>query len=168
MGEHKTLYLARHAKSSWHHPGVRDHDRPLNARGLHDAPDMARRLAARSALPQCMVSSTALRAVTTARLIAEALQLDTTLLQENDQLYGAGSITFIAVIRELADDCTVALLVAHNPTVHDMIDTLTGTRTERVPTAAIATITFDVRSWAEVAPGTGTLVDFDYPKRNTP
>ena len=66
----KRLFLVRHAKSSWKHPELTDFERPLNKRGKRDAPEMGKRLADREIDLDLMVSSTATRAITTARTIA--------------------------------------------------------------------------------------------------
>ncbi|MFQ5644420.1 MAG: histidine phosphatase family protein, partial [Thiogranum sp.] len=72
--KYRTLYLVRHAKSSWGAPGLADRDRPLNKRGSSDCRDMGSRLQKRGRVPGLIVSSPALRAVTTARCIAQQLQ----------------------------------------------------------------------------------------------
>ena len=63
----KTLFLIRHAKSSWKFHNLADHDRPLNKRGRRDAPEMGRRLSAKQIVPNTIVSSTATRAYTAAQ-----------------------------------------------------------------------------------------------------
>ncbi|HAG72955.1 MAG TPA: phosphohistidine phosphatase, partial [Gammaproteobacteria bacterium] len=69
----KILYLLRHAKSSWDDPDLKDFERPLNARGLRDVPVMADRFNARNCRVDCIVSSPATRAKTTAGLFSEAI-----------------------------------------------------------------------------------------------
>jgi phosphohistidine phosphatase len=165
MSAGKTLYLARHAKSSWHATTARDHDRPLNERGQRDAPMMAKRLVARSACPQGIVSSSATRAVATAELIGGILDLEPHAVSRDERLYAACAITFLAVLRELDPRHDVAMVVAHNPTVHEVITMLTGVQIDRVPSCAIATIQFPGASWDAIKTGGGDLVDFDYPKR---
>ena len=73
----KQLLLIRHAKSDWDHPGLSDHDRPLNDRGRRDCPRMAEALRSRGITPDLIVTSTAVRAATTAEAIAGGLGLDT-------------------------------------------------------------------------------------------
>ena len=69
----KTLYLVRHAKASRDDPSLADRDRPLHDRGLNDAPAMARRVAKQRVKPALLMSSPALRALTTAQLFADEL-----------------------------------------------------------------------------------------------
>ena len=68
----KTLSIIRHAKSSWKDLGVPDHERPLNKRGRHDAPLMGKLLRDQNITPDLIISSTAIRAETTAKLVAKA------------------------------------------------------------------------------------------------
>jgi len=69
----KELLLVRHAKSSWDDPSLDDHDRPLNERGLRNAPEMGKRLQGSGIRPGVWISSTALRAITTAEVMAEQI-----------------------------------------------------------------------------------------------
>ena len=77
----KRLILVRHAKSDWSLPGQEDWDRPLNVRGQRDAPDMARRLRSRRLKPDRILSSPAVRALTTATVMARELRVVASLLQ---------------------------------------------------------------------------------------
>ena len=73
IGWMKTLYVIRHAKSSWDDPTLSDFDRPLNNRGKKDAPTMGKRLAQRQVVPDLLLSSPAERALTTCKIIAEEI-----------------------------------------------------------------------------------------------
>lgn len=149
----KTLLLARHAKSDWGDPGLADFDRPMNARGLRDAPDMARRLVDDGAAVQLVVSSPALRAITTAREYAAAFGAG---LVERPELYAASARTILAVAAALPEEASVAMLVGHNPGMSDAVAELTGEFVE-LPTCAIVTCAVDVGSWAELIEGSGRL-----------
>lgn len=156
----KTLLLARHAKSDWGDPSVRDHDRPLNARGLRDAPVMAGRLHDEGVQLQHIVSSTALRARTTADEYAAAFRLE---VADEPSLYAASSGAILAVAASLPDDVDVAMLVGHNPGMTDAVADLTGEHVE-FPTCAVAECTVDVDSWAELIEGSGRLVMLRAPR----
>ncbi|GAA1523773.1 phosphohistidine phosphatase [Agromyces terreus] len=145
----KTLMLVRHAKSDWGEPGLADHDRPLNARGLRDAPEMGRRLRERGVIPDMIVSSTALRARTTARLIAGGLGLDEASVMLDDRLYGSSPATILRVIGELGGENDRVMLVAHNPGVSEFAGDLTGSHRD-LPTCAVVGMDFDIDEWAEI------------------
>src|SRR5918993_4851169 len=142
----KTLLLARHAKSSWEQSGVSDHDRPLNHRGRRDAPDMGRRLAERGIVPDVIVTSTALRARTTAGLFAEALRYDAERIVTDERLYGASVDEVLGVIRELGDEVSCAMVIGHNPETESLAHRFAH-EIRDLPTCAVAEFTFDVDSW---------------------
>lgn len=145
----KTLLLVRHAKSSWEHPGVSDHDRPLNDRGLRDAPVMGQRLAERGVAPDVILSSTALRARSTAELIAHALGFGAARVVTDERLYGASADEVLRIIGELDGDLACAIVVGHNPETaslaHEFSDEI-----HEMPTCAVAEFTFDVDAWYEL------------------
>ncbi len=99
----KTLTIVRHAKSSWDDPVLADFDRPLNPRGLRDAPLMGARLAATGIRPDGLISSPANRALATAKIIAAALDLDTRIIVPDERLYLASAGTIMQVVREQDD-----------------------------------------------------------------
>ncbi len=159
----KTLFLNRHAKSSWDHAGLRDFDRPLNDRGMRDAPLMAERLADRREQVDAILSSTANRALSTAMFFKEklspALGMDTT-----DDIYAAGVRTLLKVLCQVDDQIDNLIMFGHNPGFTDFANYLSDSDIYNIPTCGIVKIKFEVNSWAEVSGGTGDLVYFDYPK----
>lgn len=159
----KTLYLVRHAKSSRDDPMLADRERPLNDRGRHDAPVMGRRLARRGAKPDTIVSSPAVRALATARLIAKELGIDRARIVVDERLYATSADELLAVVRALDDRLDRAMLVGHNPEMTDLAQRLSAA-IGALPTCAVAEFGFDTRSWADVgaiAPNKATL---DTPK----
>ncbi|MDQ0893683.1 SixA phosphatase family protein [Agromyces ramosus] len=159
----KTLLLVRHAKSSWEQTGVSDHERPLNHRGRRDAPDMGRRLAERGVAPDVLLTSTAVRARSTAALIADALGFDQARITADERLYGASVDEVLAVIRELADDDSCAIVVGHNPETESLAHRFAG-EIRDLPTGAVAEFTFDVDAWDELGEVAPTSVRLDTPR----
>lgn len=143
----KTLLLVRHAKSNWDQPGLADHDRPLNHRGRRDAPDMARRLAERGLVPDVMLSSSAVRARTTAVLLAGELGFDPERIVADERLYAASVDEVLTVIGELGDEVSCAMVVGHNPEIAAVVHRLSNEDHE-MPTGAVAEFTFEVETWA--------------------
>lgn len=133
-----TLVLVRHAKSDWGDPGLDDHDRPLNGRGLRDAPAMARRLAETGLTLDAIVSSTALRAHTTADFFGEQFGLPVVL---DAELYGAPART----LREVAAERAVPalMIVAHDPGMTNLAGDLSDGGIGHMPTCAVATFEWD-------------------------
>lgn len=148
----KTLLVQRHAKSSWKHPELSDHDRPLNKRGKRDAPRMGRLVAAQGLRPDVVVSSTARRARRTAEEVARhagcegAVQLDR-------RLYLASPDEIVDVVRGVAGSARRVMVVGHNPGLEDLVARLAGRR-ETLPTAALAALHLSIRSWTELTAST--------------
>ena len=143
----RRLLLLRHAKSSWKEEGRSDHDRPLNRRGHRDAPVMGALLARQAIVPDRIVSSTALRARTTAEEVAQAAGFDGE-TQQDPRLYLADPETILEVVRECPDDAETVLVVAHNPGMQSLAVLLARSpEPEPFPTAALAQIDVQVDTW---------------------
>lgn len=160
----KTLLLARHAKSSWNADVERDFDRPLNNRGLRDAPMMATRLAALDLPLDAIVSSTANRALATARLLADGLAYAKPIAQTDD-IYEASSQRILRTIAAMDDDLEHVMLVGHNPGMSNTCNILCQTANISMPTCAIACLELDIDRWRDQYPDCATLRWFEYPKK---
>ena len=162
----RTLYIVRHAKSSWADAGMTDFARPLNARGLHDAPMMAKRFDARLEPVDLLMSSPAKRALTTA--MAFSTELENVPVHEIPELYLATPRVILSIIERLPDGVRHAMLFGHNPGLSELVELLTDTGIRELPTCAMVRIDFSADSWQEIAVGTGTLKWWDEPKNDQP
>jgi len=160
----KTLYLVRHAKSSWKDPTLSDQQRPLNSRGLKNAPEMAHRLGDNNRNVDIIISSPAKRARLTAQYMAKGLDYDLEKIQQNDQLYFGGIQSMLDVITASGEDIESLMLVGHNPDMTSLFNYLCGSQTYNMPTCAIAIIQFDA-GWSSASRGKGSVIDYDFPKR---
>jgi len=155
----KTLFLVRHAKSSKDDPTLPDQERPLNERGMRDAPKMGERLAKRDVEPDLILSSPAVRALTTAQLFARKLDYKLADIVVDERLYASSPDVLLKVIHALGDKPKCVLLFGHNPEISDLAHQLSNRITD-MPTCAVAQLEFDVKSWASVggeAPAKATL-----------
>jgi len=159
----KTLLLLRHAKSDWDDPSLEDFDRPLAARGERDAPQIGKALKRGDILPDLIVSSPAARAKATVKAVVKAAKVNTE-IQYNEAIYGASSAELINLVNRLPDASSCAMLVGHNPGFEDLVGRLSGSH-ERMPTAALACLEFQVNSWSEVGEEQGKLVWLLTPKK---
>ncbi|MDO7854672.1 SixA phosphatase family protein [Hymenobacter convexus] len=160
----KTLYLLRHAKSSWSFDELSDQERPLNDRGRDDAPAMGKALAKRRICPDLVVSSPAVRAMSTAVLVAREMQYPHDKITVEPGIYGADVDGLLAVIRELPDAAASVLLVGHNPTITETANELSPTSFNEMPTAAVVCLHFDTDKWEEVSKQNAEFYFYDYPK----
>ena len=161
----KTLYLVRHAKSSWDYPHLSDHDRPLNGRGKRNAPEMGARLASRGIKPDLMISSSAKRARRTANAIAAEVGYAKGDIIRTKYLYHAGEHEMLSLVQKQHDEAPTLMLFGHNPGFTGFANALADTDIDNIPTSGVAAIQFDVDSWKDVDFGKGELLFFDYPKK---
>jgi len=163
----KRLTLVRHAKSDWSLPGQNDWDRPLNKRGQRDAPEMARRLRSRRLKPDLILSSPAVRAVTTASVMARELRVPAARLVQDERLYLAGPADLLAVVRELGGEARHLMVFGHNPGMTEFANRLSaGDQIDNLPTCGVFTAEFDVQDWSGLDWGGGQEAEFDYPKNH--
>jgi phosphohistidine phosphatase len=160
----KTLIFMRHAKSDWSIPGQKDFDRPLNNRGLGDAPRMGRRLQEIGIRPDLIVSSPAVRAKHTAEYVSEQLHYDIDLIRFDPEVYESSVRSLLAVVNKLEDQYHCVLIFGHNPTLTYLSEYLTKEAIGNIPTTGAVCIDFDFDSWELVSEGTGHMRWFEYPK----
>ena len=160
----KTLFLIRHAKSSWDDTALPDKDRPLHDRGKRDAPKMGKRLARRDVKPDLILSSPAMRALMTAEIIAKKLDYKRKDIVVDDRLYAGEADDLLNVIHKLGDKRERVILVGHNPELTELAHRLSSEITH-MPTCAVAAFTFDAKSWSNIGKAKPVKVALDYPKK---
>lgn len=158
----KTLYILRHAKSSWDDHSLSDFERPLNARGLKAAPFMGSLMKERGLTPDLIVASPAMRAKQTAELVREAAGIEPQ-ITFYDRIYEASVGTLVSVLSEIDNNNNSALIVGHNPGSEGLVYYLTG-EIAPMPTAALAVIELNIEIWAGIESGCGTLKQVIRPK----
>ena len=166
----KSLYVMRHAKSSWKDPNVPDYERPLARRGEKAARRMALLVARSLPLPELVLCSPATRAVQTYQLIAERFG-NSVEVHTEDGLYGASGTALLMRLRALPDDVGSVLLIGHNPGVQDLLIELASdgdpARLDAVragfPTCALATLRVSSR-WSELGPSTASVEGLVMPR----
>jgi len=144
----KTLLLLRHAKSSWKHPELADHDRPLNERGKRTAPLMGVLLRDEDLIPDLILCSSAVRAHITALLVAKACAYMGE-IKKTRKLYLAEPQDYIEVLRHVDEKHACALVVGHNPGMEMLIEALTG-EAMAMPTAALAYTELSLKRWRDL------------------
>ncbi len=162
----KVVYFIRHAKSSWDSDSLRDMDRPLNERGLRDAPFMANLLKSKGILLDGIVSSPANRAYTTATYFAAAFDLKETEIKVVNQIYESSPATILAIIRQLREDWNTIFIFGHNPTFTDLVNQFAGRVIDNIPTCGIAKVEDEVQHWQDFGVKNARLTAFYYPKQH--
>lgn len=160
----KILTLVRHAKSSWKDTSLSDRDRPLNKRGKRDAPEMGRRIVAAGIRPSLIVSSPAVRAWTTAKIIADEIGYPREFLQRDNGLYLATVNGILDVIVAQDVGFSSLMLVGHNPGFTDFANYLVPGLTNNMPTAAVVSVEIDSDDWSLYDKPPIELLLYDFPK----
>jgi phosphohistidine phosphatase len=158
----KTLFVLRHAKSSWENPDLADFERPLNSRGLDAARFIGTLIYDRNLEPEIIVSSPAKRAKQTAVLVKELAGISKSIVFD-ERIYEASPLTLFNLIREFDDKYDSVLIVGHNPGFENLVRSLTG-ETVSMPTAALARINLDIAKWSDVETGANELEFLIRPK----
>ncbi len=162
----KTIYLIRHAKSSWSEIGVSDYERPLNRRGKKDLSFMANRLKEFGIKPDLILSSPAKRAKKTTKKIASTIGYDEENIVYKESLYDSSYTNYRYLLDELNDNINSIFIIAHNPTLTDVGEKLSGAILTNIPTCSIVAIEFEVDSFKDITEGIGKIIFFDYPKKH--
>jgi len=160
----KTLYLMRHAKSSWDFDDLTDKERPLNNRGREDAPMMGQALAKRNIHLDLLVSSPAVRALSTAALVAHEINYPPNRIEVIERIYRAEVLDMLDIVRGLPEPTESVLLVGHNNTITDFANLLSPSQLNEMPTAAIVCLKFSCGQWSEVDRANAEFYFYDYPK----
>lgn len=159
----KTIYLVRHAKSSWKDAILSDYDRPLNKRGKQNAPEMGQRLAEKAILPDWLLSSPAKRAKHTAQAMASALGYPENKIHWLEELYHASSNYLLSQLQNISDQYESVMLVGHNPGLTELQNILCADKIDTIVTAGIVCIQFETDDWPNIH--RGYLQWYDYPKK---
>jgi phosphohistidine phosphatase len=160
----KRVIIVRHAKSSWDDASIPDFERPLNKRGEHDAPEMAKRLADKKVEIDAFISSPAKRAKKTASLFAKEFGQSKDDLVLVDALYHAAPEQFYEAIEKAPAKAKTIAIFSHNPGITEFVNSLTETRVDDMPTCAVYAVKADIKDWTEFRQAKREFWFFDFPK----
>lgn len=171
----KSLYLLRHAKSSWDQPGIADRDRVLSSRGIRSCDLMAEYFRLNDIVPDIVWCSTARRTRETLERIAPRAGWTSshTAVTLAEELYLATSSEILAHLRLTGDGAARVMIIGHNPGLEQLASALIrddpgGHRAaleRRYPTAGLAIYAYDGPSWSSLAEQSCLLRDFVTPRR---
>jgi len=151
----KTLFLLRHAKSSWKDETLADFERPLNRRGKHAAETMGEYLKAKGVVPELILCSPAVRARETLALVTKAAKWATE-VRYDQRIYEASGLRLAEVMAQIENDRKLVMMVGHNPGMEELLFLLTG-NSETVATGTVAKVLLKSTKWATAADKRATL-----------
>ncbi len=164
----KILYLVRHAKSDWGNENISDIDRPLNNRGYRDAHLMSSLMKEKKIHPDLIISSPAVRAVSTALVFCRNLNLSYSDILINHNLYQTTLKQYVEIVTQFDNRFNTIMLFAHNPVISDLANFLTAPVMESMPTCCVTGIRpqADCNDWKNFSGQKGELFFYDLPKNH--
>ena len=161
----KTIYILRHAKSSWDTPNLIDHQRPIIEKGIKRTMLIGDYLAKNNIKTGLMISSDAVRAFETSKLIAAAIGYPIESIKTDHRIYLEGGRHIFEVINDVPQKIDSIMIVGHNPTLTNFVNDFTDDSIEWLPTSGIVSISFETDDWKEITGATSTLNFAVYPKQ---
>lgn len=146
----KRLIILRHAKSSWDNADESDYDRKLNKRGEKSAELMGEFLAAKQGNVDLILSSSAVRAFSTARIVSQKLNYNIDEIETTKKLYLAWVNDILKTIYSISNNADSCILVGHNPGLTDLVNHF-GVRLDNLPTASVVCFEFEAQSWEDIS-----------------
>jgi len=166
MSDERTLFIIRHAKSSWEIETISDIDRPLKLKGIRDAYDMARRIKINHEIPNMLISSPAIRALHTADIFARVLEVKYSYLKIDERIYGSGVGVIKKILSEQDSIIKNIMIFGHNPDFSELATVLSGNEFVELPTCGICRITFKAPDWKSISSSNKIDVQLDFPKKD--
>ena len=146
----KTLFIVRHGKSAWDNPDLKDHDRTLLPKGIKRTKKIAKYLAANNHRPDLMISSSAVRAFETAKIIAEELNYNEDKIKLESNIYYQGTDYLMELLYGLPNDVNSVMLFGHNPTFSHFANKFLDKKISDLPTTGTVSISFETEKWEEI------------------
>ena len=160
----KTLYLCRHAKSSWDEPGLADEQRPITPKGIQKTDKVIRYLKKKEISPGLIITSHAVRAYETALLVAEGLGYPAEKILTERKIYDGYYDRILDVIYATKNDIGSLMIFGHNPTITHLANLFLHPGIEMLPTSAVVGISFNTDAWEKIPAAEARQEFIIYPK----
>lgn len=156
----KTLYIVRHAKSSWAYEGIADIDRPLKKRGIKDAHLMSKLLSKKIDRPDVFISSVANRALHTGVIFCQNFNYPFSNLKIKKELYSFSDGYLVKTVKALDDSFDSAIIFSHDHGINTFVNKFGSRPIAHVTTCGVVGIRFDEKYWKDIRKGKTILVEF--------
>jgi phosphohistidine phosphatase len=147
----KTVYIVRHAKSSWEQIDLPDEKRPLMEKGRKRTERVLDFIHRKKLKIDLVICSHAVRAHETAKILAGGISYPLDSIKIEPQVYHGNSNSILDVFYGLPSTCNSVLLVGHNPTLTDLANNFLDVPIENLPTSGVVSISFDTDKWEEIS-----------------
>jgi phosphohistidine phosphatase len=156
----KTLFIVRHAKSSWDYEGVNDIDRPLKKKGINDAYLISKVLEGKVDCPNVFISSCANRALHTAMIFSYTFNFPLANVKISKSLYSFSDGYLIKTVKALDDGYKSAIIFSHDHGISTFVNKFGNKPLNAVPTCGVVGIQFNEEHWKNIKNGKTFLVEF--------
>ncbi len=146
----KTIYIVRHGKSSWEDMNLQDYERPLIEKGIKRTRKVARFLAEKKIVPGVIISSHAVRAHETAKIIAGKIGYQKGRIEINENLYFSGQDAIESILFGLDEKIESAMIVGHNPDMTNFANLFLSHQIDYLPTTGVVCVEFDTNEWTNI------------------
>jgi len=147
----KTLYIGRHAKSSWDYPELPDIDRPVTEKGINNTKKVLREMQNKGICIDLLISSYAKRAYETAKIIAAGINYPVEKIDINKNIYRCDENYIFDLLYEISDNIDTIMIIGHNPTLTQFINYFIDKKFDILPTSGIVSMSFDINKWNKIA-----------------
>ena len=161
----KTLYIVRHAKSSWNFPELSDEERPLLEKGKKRTRKIINFLQEKDVSVDLIISSHATRALETARIIAHGIGYTVDNIRISQQVYYASADQLYDQFFDLSDDIQSLMIVGHNPAFTNFANHFLDKKIDWLPTSGVVSVTFDTNIWVNLPLAKRKMNFIIYPKQ---
>ena len=156
----KTVYIVRHAKSSWKYNGIKDIDRPLKKRGINDSYLISKVLQKKVSSPDVFISSCANRALHTAMIFTYTFNYPLANLKISKSLYSFSDGYLIKTVKALDDSFDSAIIFSHDHGINDFVNKFGNKYLDHIPTCGVIGLRFDISHWKNIKSGETFLTEF--------
>ncbi len=163
----KTLIILRHGKSSWDVPVQRDFDRPLTSKGQKRTQLIADYLKTHKIIPQLIISSPAVRALSSAKIAALTLGYRIEDIQIQEDLYFVSTEKYYESLYTASDNIDTLMVVGHNPMITDFCNAFIEKKIDNLPTSGLCVVRFNTQKWNTIHGCDHSLEHLIFPKNLT-
>lgn len=153
----KTVLLMRHGEAG---TALRDFDRPLTEAGVEQCKSRGLMLQQHKVVCSAIVSSPALRTLSSATAVAEVIHYPVDRIIIEDPLYNASEETIFQAIKRFDDTWHTVLLIGHNPGLGVVAQTLCPQVQGNLDVSELYAISFPLLHWSDITPANGQLITF--------
>jgi phosphohistidine phosphatase len=146
----KTLLIIRHGKADWPSPGQHDQDRPLTQTGIKRTEKIAEFLKTKRIKPDLIIASRAVRAAETAKVLADGIGYDKSLIRFEKSIYHSTHTDILELFYEIPETVQTLVIVGHNPTLTDFSNLFLEHPIDNLPTTGVVCLLFDTYSWTSL------------------